>query len=960
MAGVQGDGSIVLKTKVDTTGLNRGLSSMKGAVTKFAKGFTVVTAAATAATVAITKMAVSAYADYEQLVGGVETLFKDSADKVVQYANQAYKAAGVSANEYMRQVTSFSASLIRSTAGDTSKAADIANMALIDISDNVNKMGSSMESVTLAYQGFAKQQYMLLDNLKLGYGGTKTEMERLLKDARALTGVKYDINNLADVYSAIHAIQEELGITGTTAKEAEKTITGSANAMKAAWQNVLSAIAGGGDLDKAIQNLTKSISIYFKNIVPVVEKALSGVGQVIAKVAPQLMRTLAKALVEAIPELVIALVETIIGVVQGVFEGIVSLFTKSNKEIESATEATENMTKTQQGLTEAIKETTKAQQQSLAGFDEINTLSNSKMGALNISTEGIANAVGGMLKVSQATQGATGDVEELSTVWDDFFYGVVGKTSVSSIKNLENATIKLSDSFGKFSKNYATTFSGIWELITGTDWEQITADVVTMQNNTTAGLLTSLSGGFDVLSGVYTRDFNTSWQGIGEIIGGSAQANIAFWDFLGVDMEEAKELFYPIYEEIPNLYKGITTAQAQALDVYVQQYNDIVDELRDTTYGVKITDKEKEAAKKQLDELSSSILEYAEKSKKKALTNLTELVDKGMLSEKELKKAQKKVTTAYSNQEKIVNNSQKNILRILENAATQERELTTDERAIISEMLDAANKEMISTISAGAASREKIERDLNNLQGQLATTHLSEVIRFANEEYNEKVTAAQNTYDETIRQAEVAYYELGVISEEQYNKIVTEAQNQKDGEIKAAKESREELVKLAQEKAGEIANTVDPETGEIYSKWEVLWNKMADTVKSVLNKVIRWINKTFGSKYGVLGSVAGWFGADVPYKTLIPELANGAVIPPNRRFLAVLGDQTHGTNIEAPLDTIKQAVAEVLAQVNVGGGYNGRIEVPVMIDGREIARAVRESEDNMGSQTVFGGFANVY
>ena len=163
-----GDGSIILTTKVDEAGLKIGLASMRNFVGKVGKSFAVIGAAAATATVAISKMAVSAYADYEQLVGGVETLFKGSAQKVIDYANDAFYTAGVSANEYMQQVTSFSASLIRSTAGDTDKAADIANMALIDISDNVNKMGSSMESVTLAYQGFAKQQYMLLDNLKLG------------------------------------------------------------------------------------------------------------------------------------------------------------------------------------------------------------------------------------------------------------------------------------------------------------------------------------------------------------------------------------------------------------------------------------------------------------------------------------------------------------------------------------------------------------------------------------------------------------------------------------------------------------------------------------------------------------------------------------------------------------------------------------------------------------------------
>lgn len=378
-----GDGSIILTTKVDETGLKKGLVSLKKLGATAGKAFLAIGAAAATATVAITKMAVSAYADYEQLVGGVETLFKDSAGKVLEYANQAFQTAGVSANEYMQQVTSFSASLIKSTAGDTDKAADIANMALIDISDNVNKMGSSMESVTLAYQGFAKQQYMLLDNLKLGYGGTKTEMERLLKDAQALTGVKYDINNLADVYSAIHAIQEQLGITGTTIKEAETTITGSLGMVKASWQNLLTAMSGGGDLDRAINNFVYSLEKFTANIAPVIERTLLGLGQAIQRTLPMLVQTVVSALVQQIPNIVIAVYNMIVGLFKGIVLGIKALFTggaaKATEVIKgnvsgissSASSAADNMN----GVADATKKAGKEAQKSLAAFDELNILS---------------------------------------------------------------------------------------------------------------------------------------------------------------------------------------------------------------------------------------------------------------------------------------------------------------------------------------------------------------------------------------------------------------------------------------------------------------------------------------------------------------------------------------------------------------------------------------------------------
>ncbi|HGQ5810811.1 TPA: PblA [Streptococcus pneumoniae] len=211
----------------------------------------------------------------QQSLGGVETLFKDSADKVKGFANEAYKTTGLSANAYMENVTGFSASLLQSLGGDTDKAAETANMAMIDMSDNANKMGTSMESIQLAYQGFAKQNYTMLDNLKLGYGGTKQEMQRLLADAEKLTGVKYDINNLSDVYSAIHTIQENLDITGTTAREAATTFTGSFESMKSAAQNVLGKLSLGEDIQPALQALIETTSTFlFGNLIPMIGNIL--------------------------------------------------------------------------------------------------------------------------------------------------------------------------------------------------------------------------------------------------------------------------------------------------------------------------------------------------------------------------------------------------------------------------------------------------------------------------------------------------------------------------------------------------------------------------------------------------------------------------------------------------------------------------------------------------------------
>lgn len=266
--GMAADGHLNFDTKLDSSGFSAGIKK----VGSLAKGGLAVlgTAVAGVATAfgGLSKAALDSVASLEQNIGGVETLFKDNAQTVIDNANNAYKTAGMSANEYMQNVTSFSASLLQSVSGDTAEAAKIADMAMVDMSDNANKMGTDMERITDAYQGFAKQNYTMLDNLKLGYGGTKTEMQRLLADATKLSGVEYDINNLSDVYSAIHVIQEDLDITGTTAKEAATTIEGSMNSAKAAFDNFLNGSGSAEELADTITIAAENIGSNLAEIVP--------------------------------------------------------------------------------------------------------------------------------------------------------------------------------------------------------------------------------------------------------------------------------------------------------------------------------------------------------------------------------------------------------------------------------------------------------------------------------------------------------------------------------------------------------------------------------------------------------------------------------------------------------------------------------------------------------------------
>ena len=246
----------------------------------------------------------------QQSLGGVETLFKDSADTVKAYAAQAYKTVGLSTNDYMEQTTSFAASLLSSVSQDTQAAADLANMAMVDMADNSNKMGTSMQDIQNAYQGFAKQNYTMLDNLKLGYGGTQAEMQRLLKDAEKISGVHYDLGNLADMYSAIHIIQQEMDITGTTVKEAATTLTGSFAAMKAAAENVMGNWSTGADLTEPLQALADTAQTFLvDNLLPMIGNVLAGIPEIVYSLVPELLQTgtellssLAQGFTEGIPE----------------------------------------------------------------------------------------------------------------------------------------------------------------------------------------------------------------------------------------------------------------------------------------------------------------------------------------------------------------------------------------------------------------------------------------------------------------------------------------------------------------------------------------------------------------------------------------------------------------------------------------------------------------------------------
>ena len=819
------DGKVVISTELDNSGIEKGakglVSKIKGTLgglTKVAATATAaVTAAFGAAAVAITKQAVDAYADYEQLTGGVETLFKGAASKVVQYAEDAFYTVGISANEYMETVTSFSASLISALGGDTAKAADVANMALTDMADNANKMGTPLESIKNAYQGFAKQNYTMLDNLKLGYGGTKTEMQRLLKDAQKLTGVKYNINNLADVYNAIHAIQEEMGIAGTTAKEAEGTISGSAAMMAASWKNVLAAIAGGGDLDRAINNLVYSVSKYFENIVPVVERSLAGIGQLIEKVAPQLVQTVAAALIKAIPSLLNAVYQMIIGLAKGIYEGIVALLSGSTKEVSAQLNSTEDLADNLNGaadgasnLADATEQAGNAAKRALAPFDEITKIGGETADMDMPSFGGIGSTgteseivIGGKVtdeltpKISGILQNVFQEIKGFAVRLGDAFAPTVQAWS-GAFAEIAPAAMDAASRVGE-------AFSGMWNGSLAPFGEYIAFDFAPSIANTFSEtiapifadvmpvLLDEFASDFELATKTASRalgDFKKVLEGVKKVFADMCKSISANWDIYGGD-----------------LLQGFSDFKEGIRETFETLYTDIIEPV----FGY-IGD------------------------------TFTDLWDNHL-------------SPLWNNIVSFVMSTAENILALWNGCLKPIVDFVV---ALFAPKIVGATDLIVGAISVAVG---------------LISDTISSILTYLN----------------------------GIIT------FITGAFT---GDWK---------------KAWEGIKTI----------FKGIWDGFSGIVKGVVNSIIWAINALIAAIYSAVAGVVNGLGSVVETvgniigqdwgfsiptaPPQIPYLAKGAVLPPNKPFLAMVGDQRHGTNIEAPLATIQEAVEEVLSEYNGNG-----------------------------------------
>lgn len=571
-------GKVIVKIDGDDSGFKKAMGGLGNVGKTALKGIAVGAAGVTAAIGAIGKSAISAYGDYEQLVGGVETLFKDSSGIIMNYANQAYQTAGMSANQYMETVTGFSASLLQSLGGDTAKAAEYGNQAVIDMSDNANKMGTDIQRIQDAYQGFAKQNFTMLDNLKLGYGGTKTEMERLLADAEKISGIHYDVSSFADITEAIHVIQTEMGITGTTAEEAATTIQGSLAMTKAAWENLMTGLTDPDqDLSVLIDNLLSSVTTLGENLMPRITQVLGGIGTVITELAPPLMQAitdivpkllpsvvegvveLTNALVGALPMLVDAIVNSLPAFMAGasqVMEGIISALPELVATIVSA--LPELIPQFIEGLIGLIAIICEQLPEIIQPI--IEALPDIIVSIVEALIENLPVLIVGLVKLIAALIVALPEIlaglgEALVTIFTDLFskaweaiknvfanvdeyFGTNFSGALEAIETIWNTAV---DFFQMVWDNIQAVFSVVVTFFQGafsTAWEAIKAvwDIVTSYFQ---AIWDTIAAIFGVVKDVLTGDFEGAWEGIKSIVG--------IW----------ADFFRGVWENIKNVFSAV-------------------------------------------------------------------------------------------------------------------------------------------------------------------------------------------------------------------------------------------------------------------------------------------------------------------------------------------------------------------------------------------------------------------
>lgn len=641
-----------------------------------------------------------------------------------------------------------------------------------------------------------------------------------------------------------------------------------------------------------------------------------------------------------------------------------------------------------------LEENAKKAKRALAGFDEINRLQTAESDSTSdtvirdLGTAGTGSTAPDMSQLVEDSSELEGTWTNIAKSCKDFWYEVVGKIPVKNLENFKTSVLNLQSGWD----NLMSTIGG-----EGFSLSDLIADAVGVSllvnaggNKMMGGLLDMIAESRKYFSGLGSdgsREFLDEswlnalftdadvWDSLGETIAGWGMAISSFvpedgFGFGGFTKEEWENLFLPITEEYTNLYRGLSGDAAEALAEYTKVYQKLKTKANKMSWSdAVITESDVDEVKDLTEDLYNTIVRNNKEARESAEASIADLLEQGLIDEESAKKAILDLENTYSAQEQLLSENKTRINGILEEAKNNNRALTAEEQAEILSLLEESNDKTVAVISQGASDSTEIYRMLEENRGKMSKQMLSQAIQYANDEYDAKVKAANDTYTASIENADKLYYELGVIDAAEYERIKKEAEEKKKVQIEEATEAKEALIKEAQAAAGGVADAVDPETGEILSNWEVLWNSMFNKVKSAwenikqtckdfINQIIDFLNipnKNANAWFDKFGGTS-FFGLEIPSFSFpeIPHLASGAVIPPNREFMAVLGDQRHGTNIEAPLSTIQEAVAQVMADYEAANLAGHEATVGIL---QQILSAVLGIE--VGDTTI-GQAANRY
>lgn len=919
-----GDGSIILTTKVDQSGLNKGMTSMQNGVKSLSSSFK-----ALGSTIAAV-FSVAAIINFSKKAGEFATQTESSVQRLIDIYGEAAQSVGdfIDANARAIGMSRSAGASIASTYGnllsvwaDQATNAELTNSLLNQTAVVASKTGRTTTDVAERIRSGLLGNTEAIEDLGINVNIKTIEITDAFK--RIADGRSWEQLNAYEQSQVrtLAILEQSTNKYGTTVAETSATVR---NQYQAAYED-------------------------FKNTW----------GIVVNKILMPVMKTLT-----SIFEVATNVLQTVFRISGKSIDVDTTSLDKQQQSISSAVDS-------QNDLSKAVEKTNKATKKSLADFDKISILSKQTS---NVATSGTTgSAVGGIdpnvtfsiTSIGTEAKKSNNEVSGLKKAVDDLFYKTLGKVSVTSLSNLQNALLK--------AKNSAKALGSVFSSIGDIDITDLFSRYINSQVNAWTTILTISSGFLNTQLGLFKKDYKTAWEGLGRVIGGIGMGATYWYDALGLknifgySVEDLKKMFIPINQEVTNLYRGLSIEASQALEKVTNKFASLNSKITKLSWSDKIiTKSDVEEVLSSLDDLFSEAYNQAKDNKEKAVQNLNELVSKGLMTDEEAKIAYEKLDKTYNDQEKLLSSSKKRIKEILTAAKNEHRKLTDAEKQEITSLIQKAEDNITSIIKVGAGDRQTILKELEDNRSKLSKERLSQIIQFANQERDAQVKQAQETYDKTIEEANKLYYELGVIDEDRYNDIVKNAKKQKDAQITEAENSRKALVDKALKTAKGVAKAVDPETGEILSNWETIWNsaydKVVDFQKKIknipriianffidaFNKVIDVINRVlFFEPPSWLKNYAKYFNINfdtsgkIAHIPKMPMLAQGTVVPPNKEFMAILGDNTKEHEIVSPVSTMKQAFME--AMVEMGGNFgSGNTEVILEIDGREFGRAVVE------------------